>query len=163
MKRTLGLQMAGATVGALLISATYISIRNRRRDQMATQLLGILGKKLNVQKGLDMEEAFDIHYKDKVLQQVSGSVPVLKKTTANRYSTQIHNAFRPWYRGGDLEEVIYGVLGNLKDKVQASQVAHAYQQTYGIALKDQLEDRFDQSELKKVLAMVSRLPAYRKI
>lgn len=163
MKRTVGLQMAGTTVGLLLIGATYISIRNRKRDQMASQLLGMLGKKLNVQKGLNAEEAFDIHYKDRVLQGVSGGVPVLKKTTANRYAAQIHDAFRPWYRGGDLEEVVYGVFGSLKDKVQTSQVANAYQQTYGVALKDQLEDRFDKNELRKVLAIVSRLPAYRKI
>ncbi|GAK75611.1 hypothetical protein JCM19296_1203 [Nonlabens ulvanivorans] len=49
----------------------------------------------------------------------------------------------------------------MKDKVQVSQVAKAYQETYSKNLIDTLKDRFDKEEITIVLNIVKALPNYR--
>jgi hypothetical protein len=164
MKKVVGLQIAVGTVGLILVGTTYVTLRNRKRDKVASILLLKLGKMLNpISKGLMGEEALDAKYVGRVLNKVSGSVIVLKKSTTTRYANEIHKAFKPWYRGGDSEESVYAVFRNLKDKVQVSQIAKAYLSMYRVSLSDQLKDRFDKDEIKTVLSIISRLPKYRKL
>lgn len=164
MKKVIGLQIAATTVGLILVGTTYITVRNRKRDKVASALLQQLGKMLNpVSKGLSREEALDEKYAGQVLNKITGHVVVLKKSTATRYANEIHKAFKPWYRGGDAEENIYAVFRNLKDKVQVSQVAKAYLSMHKVSLGDQLKNRFDTNEIKTVLSIISRLPRYRKL
>ncbi|WP_027395135.1 hypothetical protein [Aquimarina latercula] len=164
MKKVVGLQITAGTVVLILIGTTYITLRNKRRNKLASSLLGELSKSLNPEgKGLESEAALDVKYVEKVFNSLSGKVVVLKGSTATRYANEIHQAFKPWYRGGDLEENVYAVFRNLKDKVQVSQVAKAYQREHKLNLRDQLKDRFDKSEIKTVLGIISRLPKYRTV
>lgn len=164
MKKVIGLQVAATAVGLILMGTTYIALRNRKRDKLATSLLAKLNTKLNpITKGLSNEEALDVNYANKVMNAIAASIVVLKGSTATRYANEIHKAFRPWYRGGDLEDNVYAVFRNLKDKVQVSQVAKAYQRDYRVSLRDQLENRFDKDEIKIVLGIMERLPKYRKL
>lgn len=164
MKKVVGLQVAAGTVGLILIGTTYITLRNRKRDGIAKSLLAKLNTKLNpITQGLSNEAALDVNYVDKVLNAIAASIVVLKGSTATRYANEIHKAFRPWYRGGDLEENVYAVFRNLKDKVQVSQVAKAYRREHQLNLRDQLKDRFDKDEIKTVLRIIERLPKYRKL
>ncbi|QKX04133.1 hypothetical protein HN014_04165 [Aquimarina sp. TRL1] len=164
MKKVVGLQAAATAVGLILIGTTYITLRNRKRDGIAKSLLAKLNTKLNpITKGLSNEAALDVNYADKVLNAIAANIVVLKESTAIRYANEIHKAFRPWYIGGDLEEKVYAVFRNLKDKVQVSQVAKAYQGEYKLNLRDQLKDRFDKDEIKTVLRIIERLPKYRKL
>lgn len=164
MKKAVGLQITGATVGLILMGTTYITLRNRKRDGIAKSLLAKLNTKLNpTTKGLSSEAALDVNYTDRVLNAIPSRIVVLKGSTATRYAKQIHKAFRPWYKGGDLEENVYSVFRSLKDKVQVSQVAKAYQREHNLNLKDQLKDRFDKDEIKTVLNIISGLPKYRKL
>ena len=95
------------------------------------------------------------------MQAVNREVLVLKTSTASRYADQIHKAWGSWYEGGDDEEKVYGVFRKLKDKVQVSQVAKAYQETFSKNLIDTLKDRFDKSEITIVLNIIKALPNYR--
>ena len=156
------LKITGITLVPLLIVTGYLSAKNRKQNRLASALLKALQTKLHpTTLGLDSELGFDAGFAEKVLSSVSGRVLVLKKEIAAQYAKQIHEAFAPWYLGGDDEDMIYGVLRNLKDKVQVSQVAKAYQDDYGINLKEQLKNRFDKEEIKKVLRIVNPLPKYR--
>jgi hypothetical protein len=114
-----------------------------------------------ISSGLTSQNAFDIHFLNKVLQTVNREVLVLKTSTASRYADQIHKAWGSWYQGGDDEEQVYGVFRKMKDKVQVSQVAKAYQETYSKNLIDTLKDRFDKEEITIVLNIVKALPNYR--
>ena len=49
----------------------------------------------------------------------------------------------------------------MKDKVQVSQVAKVYQDTYSKNLIDTLKDRFDKEEITIVLNIIKALPNYR--
>ena len=162
MKSTKGLYIAGGVLGVLCIGTTVISVRKRNRDRLAKAVLAAVNKQLHpVTQGLDAEDALSVHYKDRVMQGVTSKVIVLKETVATRLAKEIHQFFKPWYKGGDDEEGVYALLGSLKDKVQASQVARAYQRDYKVSLKDQLKDSFDQEEITQVLKIISGLPKYR--
>lgn len=164
MKKVVGLQFAAGMVGMLLMGTAYITLRNRKRDRIASKLLAKLNTKLNpVTEGLSNEAALDVKYVDNVLNTIPERIVVLKGSTATRYASEIHTAFRPWYLGGDLEEHVYAVFRNLKDKVQVSQVAKAYQREYQMSLRDQLKDRFDKDEIEIVLRIIGGLPKYRKL
>ncbi len=158
---TNSLKITGGCVGVLLMGTLYGHIRKRRKDNLASQLFGEISKIINpATKGLVAENAFDIHYLDKVLSSVSGKVLTLKPAVASRFATRIHNAWGAWYQGGDDEAKVYAVFRELQDKVQVSQVAQAYQKRYGENLIDKLHDRFTSTEVKKVLDIVKPLPAY---
>lgn len=164
MKKIVGLQISASAVGLILIGTTYITLRTKKRNKLASSLLSELSKSLNPDsKGLERSAALDVKYADKVLNSVSERIVVLKGSTATRYANEIYKGFRPWYLGGDDEELIYGVFRNLKDKVQVSQVAKAYQRDYKVSLRDQLRDRFDSDEIKTVLGIIEGLPKYRTV
>ena len=114
-----------------------------------------------ISSGLTSQNAFDIHYLNKVLQTVNREVLVLKTSTASRYADQIYKSWGSWYEGGDDEEKVYGVFRKMKDKVQVSQVAKAYQETYSKNLIDTLKDRFEKDEITIVLNIIKALPNYR--
>jgi hypothetical protein len=155
-------KIIGASVGTLFIGTTFFSMRKRSRDVRTSKLLtAIQAQILPISSGLTSQNAFDIHFLNKVLQTVNREVLVLKTSTASRYADQIHKAWGSWYQGGDDEEQVYGVFRKMKDKVQVSQVAKAYQETYSKNLIDTLKDRFDKEEITIVLNIVKALPNYR--
>lgn len=150
------------SVGVLFIGATLFSLRKRRRDIRTGKVLIAIQTQLEpIAKGLTAQNAFDIHYLNKVLQHIRKDVLVLKASTASRYADQIYKAWGRWYQGGDDEQQVYSVFRSLKDKVQVSQVAKAYQNTYSKNLIDALKDRFDKEEITIVLNIVNALPNYR--
>ena len=155
-------KIIGASVGALFIGTTFFSMRKRSRDLRTSKLLTAIQAQIQpISSGLTSQNAFDIHFLNKVLQTVNREVLVLKTSTASRYADQIHKAWGSWYQGGDDEEQVYGVFRKMKDKVQVSQVAKAYQETYSKNLIDTLKDRFDKEEITIVLNIVKALPNYR--
>ncbi|WP_281778101.1 hypothetical protein [Croceibacter atlanticus] len=155
-------KIIGASVGTLFIGTTFFSMRKRSRDVRTSKLLTAIQAQIQpISSGLTSQNAFDIHFLNKVLQTVNREVLVLKTSTASRYADQIHKAWGSWYQGGDDEEQVYGVFRKMKDKVQVSQVAKAYQETYSKNLIDSLKDRFDKEEITIVLNIVKALPNYR--
>ena len=155
-------KIIGASVGTLFIGTTFFSMRKRGRDLRTSKLLTAIQAQIQpISSGLTSQNAFDIHFLSKVLQTVNREVLVLKTSTASRYADQIHKAWGSWYQGGDDEEQVYGVFRKMKDKVQVSQVAKAYQETYSKNLIDTLKDRFDKEEITIVLNIVKALPNYR--
>ena len=155
-------KIIGASVGTLFLGTTFFSMRKRSRDVRTSKLLTAIQAQIQpISSGLTSQNAFDIHFLNKVLQTVSREVLVLKTSTASRYADQIHKAWGSWYQGGDDEEQVYGVFRKMKDKVQVSQVAKAYQETYSKNLIDTLKDRFDKEEITIVLNIVKALPNYR--
>jgi hypothetical protein len=155
-------KIIGASVGTLLIGTTLFSVRKRSRDARTSKLLSAIKAQIQpISNGLMSQNAFDIHYLNKVLQAVNREVLVLKTSTASRYADQIHKAWGSWYQGGDDEEKVYGIFRKMKDKVQVSQVAKAYQETYSKNLIDTLKDRFGKDEITIVLNIIKALPNYR--
>ena len=164
MKVTMIYKIVGSGVGLLLVGSTYFSLRKRKRDKIASALFKTIQTKMNpATNGLRSENAFDIHYLSKVLQNVNKEVLVLKTSTASKYADQINKAWGAWYQGGDDENKVYGVFRKLKDKVQVSQVAKSYQDNHSKNLIDTLKDRFDTTEIKEVLKIVQQLPNYRTV
>ena len=154
--------ISGAGVGVLLIGSIVISNRNRKREKLTSKLLTAISTQIEpVKNGISAQNAFDIHYLDKVIQRVSGQILALKQSTANYYANQIRSAFGAWYQGGDDEEKVYGVFRKLKDKVQVSQVAKAFQGDDSKNLIDVLKDRFGTGEIKIVLEIINKKPNYR--
>ena len=158
----LAYKIIGTSVGTLLVGTTLLSVRKRSRDVRTSKLLSAIKAQIRpISNGLMSQNAFDIHFLNKVLQTVNREVLVLKTSTASRYADQIHKAWGSWYQGGDDEEKVYGVFRKMKDKVQISQVAKAYQETYSKNLIDTLKDRFDKDEITIVLNIIKALPNYR--
>ena len=162
--RNQGLKITGGIVGLLLVGSVYGNVRRRKRDKVASELLREVSKIVKpTTEGLLSENAFDIHFVDEVLKKVKGKVLTLNKNAASKFADRIHNAWGAWYEGGDDETKVYGVFRELKDKVQVSQVAKAYQEAYAENLIDKLNDRFGDSEVKTVLDIIKPLPTYRTI
>jgi len=155
-------KILGVSVGTLLIGSTALTIRKRNRDERTGKLLSAIKAQIQpIANGLIAQNAFDIHYLNKVLQSVNKEVLVLKTSTASKYADQIYKAWGSWYQGGDDEEKVYSVFRKMKDKVQVSQVAKSYQDTYSKNLIDTLKDRFDKEEITIVLNIIKALPNYR--
>ena len=161
MKKNI-LIIIGAGVGVLIVGSIVIGNRNRKRDQLTSKLLTAINTQIEpVKNGISAQNAFDIHYLDKVIQKVSSQILALKKSTATYYAKKIKNSFGAWYQGGDDEEKVYGVFRDLKDKVQVSQVAKAYQSDTSENLIDVLKYRFGKDEIKIVLDIINKKPNYR--
>lgn len=159
-----GLKITGGIVSLLLVGAVYCNVRRRKRDRVASELLREVSKIVKpTTEGLLSENAFDIHFVDEVLKKVKGKVLTLNKNAASKFADRIHDAWGAWYEGGDDETKVYAVFRELKDKVQVSQVAKAYQGAYAENLIDKLNDRFGDSEVKTVLDIIKPLPTYRTI
>tara|TARA_R110002096_G_scaffold407290_12_gene605825 strand:+ start:2302 stop:2793 length:492 start_codon:yes stop_codon:yes gene_type:complete len=159
-----GLKITGGIVSLLLVGAVYGNVRRRKRDKVASELLREVSKIVKpTTEGLLSENAFDIHFVDEVLKKVKGKVLTLNKNAASKFADRIHDAWGAWYEGGDDETKVYAVFRELKDKVQVSQVAKAYQEAYAENLIDKLNDRFGDSEVKTVLDIIKPLPTYRTI
>lgn len=160
----LTLKIAFPLVGFFLTVSLYGHLRRKRKDAIASELLHEVTKLIKpATAGLLSEDAFDIHYADKVLSKVGGKVLQLKTSAASKFAQRIHSAWGAWYQGGDDEDKIYGVFRELKDKVQVAQVAAAYQQLYKENLIDKLHNKFTGSEVKKVLDIVKPLPSFRTL
>ncbi|MFC4635680.1 hypothetical protein ACFO3O_17345 [Dokdonia ponticola] len=152
-----------SALGIIVITIGYVSLRAKKRDTRYVQFLEAISRVLaNTEGGLDASHAFDLQYKNRVLQSVSQTVITLKTQTAIGYAYQIYSALTPWYLNDD-EEKIYGVFRSLKDKVQVSQLVFAYQEEYGSNLIDVLKDRLSTSEIKIIMGIVAKLPPYRTL
>ncbi len=161
MKRNL-LKIGGGVAIVGLGASIYMVWNKRHKDKLAAEILRELSKLIKPStSGLLSESAFDIHYKDEVLKKVNGRVLTIRADTASKYADQIHAAWAGWWKGGDDENKVYAVLRKLKDKVQVSQVAKAYQASFKVNLIDKLYERLDEKEVKKVLTIVRNLPGYR--
>lgn len=155
-----GLKIAGLGVAGLLGLSLYYKARRAKRDKLATKLIREVTKLVNpATAGLLAEDAFDIHFKHKVLEKVRGKILVLKSYKAKQHAERIYDAWSFW---GDDESQVYSVFRQLRDKVQVSQVARAYQDAYGDNLIDKLNDKMDDEEVETILKIVRPLPAYRK-
>ena len=156
------LKIAGGVAGLLLVGSLYGTIRRRQKDKLASQVLREVTRRIKpATKGLISEDAFDIHYTDEVLKHAKGRVLTLKASAASGFAGRIHRAWAAWYQGGDDEAKVYAVFRELKDKVQVSQVAKAYQAVYAENLIDTLNRKLSLSEINTILSIVRPLPAYR--
>lgn len=161
MKRNL-LKIGGGVAIVGLGASVYMVWNKRHKDKLASEILRELSKLIKPStSGLLSESAFDIHYKDEVLKKVNGRILTIRTDTASKYADQINAAWAGWWSGGDDENKVYAVLRKLKDKVQVSQVAKAYQNSFNVNLIDKLYERLDEKEVKKVLTIVKNLPGYR--
>lgn len=164
MNKTLPLQITGTLSILALAGSLYYRSVGRKQDKLSSAILQVLTARLHPStKGLENENALDMYYAERVLDRVSGRIAVLQPKVAKRLAKKLHSGFRPWYQGGDKEEVIYGVLRSLQDKVQASQVAKQYHQEFKIHLIEQLQNHLDREEIKKVLEILQRIPNYRTV
>lgn len=155
-------KVTGTVVGILLIGSTALSIRQRQRDHLAGALLQEIQERIKpIASGLISQNAFNVHYLDAILQAVQGEVLTLKSQAAAYYAKQIHKAWGNWYKGGDDEAMVYGVFRNLKDKVQVSQVAKAYQEDFGKSLIDAIKSNLNKEEITIILTIIKALPNYR--
>lgn len=162
MNRQLIYKISGGAVGLLIVGSTFLSIRQRKRDQKTSKLLTQIKKQLaTTANNLDAENAFDIYYLTKVLQNVNGQVIAMSKSSATSYAKQINKAWGAWYEGGDDEDAVYAIFRKLKDKVQVSQVAKAYQSTYSKNLIDTIKNRLSEDEIKIILNIIAQIPNYR--
>ncbi|MEO9870352.1 MAG: hypothetical protein ABJQ69_03555 [Ekhidna sp.] len=156
------LKIAGTMAGIGLGISVYVVWDKKRKDKLASEILKQLTSLIKpFTSGLLSESAFDIHYKEAVLQKVNARVLTIRTDTAAKYADQIHQAWAGWWRGGDDENKVYAVFRKLKDKVQVSQVAKAYQDSFQVNLIDKLHERLDEKEIKKILAITRNLPGYR--
>lgn len=155
--------IAGGLTASLLGAVIYFNLKRKGQDKKAGTFLRKLSEIIKPETaGLLSEQAFDIHYTDELLKRVTGSVIKLKTSAANDLATVIHSAFQPWYYGGDDENKIYGVFRKLKDKVQVSQVAAAYEQVHGVNLLDKFNERLGGDEIAIILNIVKALPSHRR-
>jgi len=154
--------LAISTASVLIITMGYLGLRARKRDQRYGRLLQALQTMLKQTTGdLNVQKAFDPNYIDTVIGSVKATIITLKKEAALDYARQLHKAWKPWYLGGDDEDQAYSVFRRLKDKIQLSQLAAAYAQTYEHSLIETLNTRLSKKEINKVMAIVAPLPAYR--
>ncbi len=153
----------GSALGILVITIGYASVRAKQNDKRYKVILQAISNVLaDIEGGLDTTKAFDLQYKERVLQNASQTVITLKKQTATGYASLINSALTPWYLNDD-EQKIYSVFRGLKDKVQVSQLANAYQEEYANNLIDVLKDRLSTSEIKIIMGIVAKLPPYRTL
>lgn len=143
---------------ALLYSLTK-HFSHRKQNQLARTLIVQLEQYLNPDSaGLLAEDGFDIYYLEKLRQHIKGTLILLHNAAASRYAKDIQDSFSIW---GDDEQRIFGVFRSLKDKVQLSQVASAYQSKYKTNLIDVLSDNLSQKEISTILSITGNLPNYR--
>lgn len=156
------------TLSALVVSGSGVALwlvwRQRKREQRAAQIMRELTKLLNpATTGLLAENAFDVNYKDTVLNTTGQKVLTLKNEVALAHANTLYEAWNPWWMGGDDEQALYGVFRMLQDKVQVSQIAEAYLKAFQVNLIDQMHEKLDEQEIKNILDLVNPLPAYRTI
>lgn len=153
--------VATASLGAI---SAYHVIRKRKQDQLAYELMKELSRLLHPSTtGLLAENAFDTDYKDEVVRNSGRQILTLRNEVAGAYADQLHAAWRGWWLGGDNEKAVYQVFRELKDKVQVSQVADAYLKNHQQHLIDKLNERLDDEEINRILAIVRPLPAFRTV
>jgi hypothetical protein len=153
------LKILGVGTGLALGVAIYFRLRLNKKDQKAEKLLTAVQSQIKPDSiGIISENAFDIHYEEEVKKKIKADLILLKTETAIDYAKQIHSAWSFW---GDDEDKVYSVFRALRDKVQVSQVARAYQSIYNINLVDKMKSKLSKSEIGKVLQIVAPLPKYR--
>ena len=145
--------------GASLYSRTV-----KKRDRLASELVREITNLIKPKtKGLLSEDGFDINHKSNILKEVGVGtlIKVLKPWAAEKFAKKIHSAWSMW---DDDEEIIYAVFRKLRDKVQVSQVAKAYQseKLYSKNLVDVFNDRLSKEEVQKILGIVNKLERYRR-
>jgi len=154
------LYMASAVCGSFFLCSLYLSLRSRGQDKKATAFLLELKKLIDPDgSGLSLETAFDIHYHRNIGRNINSRLVKLSQSQATQYAHDIHDAWGFW---NDDEDKVFTIFRQLQDKVQVSQVAEAYAVQYS-NLIEKLYDKLSNEEIKKVLQIVKRLPAYRTV
>ena len=162
MKSGKGLKISASAISLLLVGSILYVQRDKKRALLANKLLRELKNRFNPSSlGLVNEKAFDVRYKYRVLNSVSGQVIIIKEQRALQLAKQLEKAMPRWWP--DKEEVIYGVFRSLADKVQVSQVASAYQKEFNMSLIDKLAGHLNGEEISTLLGIVRTLPDYRVI
>lgn len=162
--KNIPLKITGGVLSALMLASIYTHVKRKQHDQLATQILQALHRVIEpTTTGLISERALGVHYADDLLKQINKKVLMLNKKVAIQLAERIGAAWGAWYQGGDDEAKVYAVFRSLKDKVQVSQVASAYQDTYGENLIEKFQERFGAAEIKTLLDIISPLPAYRSV
>ena len=164
MKQGTGLKLSASAISLLFVGSICYVLRDKKRSRLANELLVELKNRFNPSSlGLVNEKAFDVTYRQRVLDSIQGQVLVIKQSRAIQIAKQLQDAWKPWYLGGDNEDRIYSVFRALEDKVQVSQVADAYQKEFGVNLIDKIIARMDSEEISVLLRIVRTLPDYRAI
>ena len=144
-----------------LMGVVFFWARKRAQNKQASEFIRVLSKHLKSSSASIADfEAFSSHYIEQLTREIKGTIITLKPQVALDYATLIHSAWKSWYQGGDDEDQVYSVLRSLKDRVQLAQVAAAYKTNYGIGLVEKLKSRLDDTELAKVVAIITHLPKY---
>lgn len=157
--KQVGLKIGAGITLLTLAGSAWGHSQRRKRNRRASELLEEIKRVVRPgSEGLLAEDAFDVHYLDRVLQEAGGKVIVMKESAAARIADLIEDAWGFW---NDDEAQINSAFRSLRDKVQVSQVAKAYQQRFSINLIDQLRERLDNSELAEILTIVADLAPYR--
>lgn len=159
--KNLAWKIAGGAALSLFVGSVWFDMRRRNRDKLAAEVLREVIRIVNpASQGLVAEDAFDTGYLEQLLQTVGSRIIVMKESAAVRIAEMIDDAWSFW---GDDEDKVNSAFRMLKDKVQVSQVAKAYQRLYNVHLIDKLNDRMSEDEIKVVLFIVSNLPPYRTL
>lgn len=154
--------LVGGVAGLGATLSIYQDVRKQKRDDLAAELIKEIRKVIDPSySGLMAEKAFDVRYKDRVRKPDGARMILLKKQAASDFAEDIHNGFRPWWKGGDDVKKIYAVFRKLKDKVQVSQVSEAYYANNKTNLIDQLKARLTSTQVQVILDVVKDLPTLR--
>ena len=156
-----GLLIAGGITTVLLVHATYKHFRHTKHNNLTSELLKELNKNLHPEsKGILGEKAFDPKFHEETRKKVNGRVITLSKSKATELANSIKKA---WGTFNDNESMVYSTFRKMKDKLQVSQVAKAYEDNGHGNLINTLMERLENHEIKKVLNIVNPLPTFRTL
>ncbi len=158
MNKKTALSLGVVTTLALLTSVGYLVRRNKHRNRYQRLVKELLHRLQPSGIQLEAEAAFSPHYIQRVQQQATGRILMLKSSAAARLAKQLAESFRPWYYGGDDEQQIYQVLKQLQDKVQLAQVAQAFLKQTGTALISKFQTHLDAQELEQLQKILPKIP-----
>ena len=147
MKKTL-LYVSGGVIGASLLGSIYWNYRENQREEKALIFIQELNKELKpALSGLKDFKTFDIHYKDRVMKNPPPNLTILRESTARQLAEKIYNS---WGLLDDDEGKVVSVFNQIKNHVQGSQVAKAYEKEYEVSLLTDLGVRLNDDEIKPI-------------
>ncbi len=157
----MALGVGGVVVAGGLGGSIYLNFRKQKRDEITQAFITELRKEFNPgSQGLAGLDALGENYLSKIRKGLSSSVTILvmRNEEAVKYAQRIHEA---WGTLSSDEEIVYEVLRELKDKVQISQVATSYRETYGKALSAEFTSELNDDKIQTVIDLIKSKPAYR--
>lgn len=155
MKQEIVLTSIGAVATIGLATSIYLKVKSDQENKLTNELIAALNKLFNPAIGLVSENAFDVHYKDKIKSATNLPVIALHTQVAADHAQQLHDQLGQWWSGSAEVNKVYNIFRTLQDKVQVSQVSKAYALNHQEHLIDRLKDRLSEKELNTVLKIVS--------